>query len=130
MNPGRLISKAVSYIEPTLGSREEEYRLSFLETDKKRFSQGLALASLLVLVFIFNDYIFFGDKSTILGAARFEIVSRRRGHNFHTIFKEAEDARAIVIGLLWLSALVGVILQLYMSSSGTGKAHGDLALSR
>ena len=55
-----MISRGLHYIEPTLGSREEEYRLSFLETDKKRFSQGLALGSVLALTFIYNDYMFFG----------------------------------------------------------------------
>ena len=39
---GRLISKALSYIEPTLGNREEEYRLSFLEADKEGFRRDSA----------------------------------------------------------------------------------------
>jgi PAS domain S-box-containing protein len=57
---GTLISKTLTQIEPTLGSREEDYRQSFLSIDKRRFSQGFILWSTVAVAFVYNDYLFFG----------------------------------------------------------------------
>jgi PAS domain S-box-containing protein len=116
LSPGSFISKGLSYIEPTLGSREREYRLAFLETDKKRFSQGLALASSVFLVFVCYDYIFVGTSPQfwvfsalkllfVGGAITFIAFSRN--------LREPEHYDWAALGI----TLVGVILHLYVSNS-------------
>ncbi len=116
MNPGHLMIKGLSYIEPTLGSREGEYRLSFLETDKKRFSLGLVLASVLFVVFICYDYIFFGTSQQfwvlftlrlffVGGVITFITVSKK--------LKRPEDCDWAALAL----TLFGVMLHLYASNS-------------
>jgi PAS domain S-box-containing protein len=74
---GTLISKILSQIEPTLGSREEEYRQSFLATDIKRFAQGFILWSIVAVAFVYNDYLFFGisHQFWLLVFARFVFVA-------------------------------------------------------
>jgi len=116
LSPGRLIGKSLSYIEPTLGSREEEYRLSFLETDKKRFSQGCALGSLLVLAFIFSDYLFFGANRQFWALLAFRLFFVGAVITFITFSKKLKtpeqcDWTALAV------ALIGAILLLYISST-------------
>ncbi len=116
MNPGHLINKALSLIEPTLGSQEEAYRLSFLEADKKRFSQALVFASTVFLVLICYDYIFIEIRRQfwVLSALRllfiggvipFIAVSKKLKKPEHY------DCAALAI------TLVGVIIHLYVFNS-------------
>jgi PAS domain S-box-containing protein len=116
LSPGRLISEWLAYVEPTLGSRERAYLLSFLETDKKRLSQGLALGSLLVLTFIYSDYLFFGTSRqfwALLSLRVFFIGAAAGFIAFSNRLKSPEhfDWAALAV------ALVGVIVQLYIASS-------------
>ena len=116
MSPGSFISKGLSYIEPTLGSREREYRLSFLETDKRRFSQGLALASSVFLVFVCYDYIFVGisPQFWVFSALKLLFVGGAIAFvAFSNKLKEPERYDWAALGI----TLVGVILHLYVSNS-------------
>ncbi|MBM4327727.1 MAG: PAS domain S-box protein [Deltaproteobacteria bacterium] len=59
---GKLISKTLSYIEPTLGDREEQYRQSFLAADKRLVSLCFILWALGFAAFAYNDYLFWGTS--------------------------------------------------------------------
>ena len=96
MSPGRLITKSLSYIEPTLGSREEEYRLSFLEADKRRFSQGCALGSLLVLAFTYSDYLFFGTSRRFWALLAFRLFFVGAVMAFITISKRLKTPQQYI----------------------------------
>ena len=116
MNPGRLIGKALSYIEPTLGSREEEYRLSFLEADKKRFSQGVALGSLLVLAFVFSDYLFFGVSRQFWALLAFRLFFVGVAITFIS-FSDKLKTPEQLDWAAFAAALMGAILLMYISST-------------
>ncbi len=60
MNPETLFNKVLYGLEPTLGGREEEYRKKFLETDRRLCSGGFLVWASVTVLFIFNDYFFFG----------------------------------------------------------------------
>ena len=116
MSPRHLISNGLSYIEPTLGDREQGYRLSFLETDKKRFSQGLALGSLLVLAFFYSDYLFFGESRqfwVLLASRVFFVAAVITFITFSRKLKTPEQ----LDWAAFAAALMGAILLLYMTST-------------
>jgi len=108
-----LISKGLSFIEPTLGSQEEAYRLSFLEADKKRFSQGLVVASIFFLAFIGHDYMFFGTSRQfwLLLASRLFFVGS--AITFITVSKKLKRSEHYDWAALAV-ALVGVMSHLYL----------------
>ena len=116
LNPGRLISKALTYIEPTLGSREDEYRLFFLETDKKRFSQAVALGSLLVLAFIFSDYLFFGESPQFWALLAFRLFFVGVAITF-IFFSDRLKTPEQLDWAAFAAAFLGAILLLYISST-------------
>jgi PAS domain S-box-containing protein len=116
LNLRRLIRKGLSYIEPTLGSREEEYRLSFFEADKRRFSQGCALGSLLVLAFIYSDYLFFGTSRQFWALLAFRLFFVSAVMAFITISKKLKTPEQCDWAALAV-ALIGAILLVYISST-------------
>ena len=116
LNPRRLISKGLSYIEPALGSREYEYRLSFLEADKKRFSQGVALGSLLVLAFIFSDYLFFGESRQFWALLAFRLFFVGVAITFIS-FSDKLKTPEQLDWAAFAAALMGAILLMYISST-------------
>ena len=116
MSPGRLISKGLSYIEPTLGSREEEYRLSFLETDKKRFSQALVFASIVFLVLICYDYIFIEIRRQFWVLSALRLLFIGGVISFIAVSKKLKKPEHYDWAALAVT-LVGVIIHLYVFNS-------------
>jgi len=55
----------MSKIEPTLGSLEEEYRLTFLKDDIRLSSIGIVLWVLFTISFAYNDYLFLGSTGQL-----------------------------------------------------------------
>ena len=118
MSPGSLISKGLSYIEPTLGNRERAYRLSFLETDKKRFSLGLALGSILALGLIYSDYLLFRASLQFWALLALRLFFVGGAITFLAVSKKLKRPEYCDWAALTVT-LIGVILQLYASSTRT-----------
>lgn len=116
MPQGNLISRTLNRIEPTLGSQEEEYRQTFLASDKKMFSQGLIIASGVAAAFAYNDYLFFGISRQfwLLVSARFIFIAS--AITFISVSNELRkpvhfDRAALAV------AFIGVTVALYADSS-------------
>jgi|GEM_PF-3218457 len=58
---GSKLIDLMSRVEPTLGSLEEEYRLTFLKDDMRLSSIGIVLWILFNISFAYNDYLFLGN---------------------------------------------------------------------
>ena len=116
LNPGRLTSKALSYIEPTLGSREREYRLSFLGADKKRFSQALVFASIVFLVLICYDYIFIEIRRQFWALSALRLLFIGGVISFIAFSKKLKKPEHYDCAALAMT-LVGVIIHLYVFNS-------------
>jgi len=54
------VMELMSRIEPSLGSLEEDYRLTFLKDDMRLSSVGIVLGILFNIPVAYNDYLFFG----------------------------------------------------------------------
>ncbi len=106
----------MSRIEPTLGSLEEEYRLTFLKDDMRRSSIGIVIWILYSISFAYNDYLFFGNTGQfwLLAFCRSTLVSY--GIVLLFVFTKLERV-AIYERLVFIFLIVAALFVFYVNTT-------------
>jgi hypothetical protein len=106
----------LSRIEPTLGSLEKEYRLTFLKDDMRLSSIGIVLWILFTISFAYNDYLFFGNTGQfwLLVFCRSTLVSY--GIVLLFVFTKLERV-AIYERLVFIFLIVAVLFVFYVNTT-------------
>ena len=114
-------------IEPTLGSLEEEYRLTFLKGDMRLSSIGIVLWILFTISFAYNDYLFFGNTGQLwlLAFGRAALVS----YGFVLLFVFTKLGRvAIYERLVFTFLIVAALFVFYVNTTRPSPYQMNLTL--